>query len=42
MIDLAVYNTKGKEVDSIKVDEAVFGKSVRYRLLKQAVVMYPS
>ncbi|MHC4622475.1 MAG: 50S ribosomal protein L4 [Planctomycetota bacterium] len=40
MIDLAVYNKDGQEVDSLKVDELVFGGSVRYALLKQAVVMY--
>lgn len=40
MIDLAVYNTEGKEVDSLRVDEAAFGGSVRYPLLKQAIVMY--
>ncbi len=40
MIDLAVYNTDGQEVESLKVDEAVFGGSVRYSLLKQAIVMY--
>jgi len=39
MIDLAVYNTDGKEVDSLKVDEAVLGGTVRYPLLKQAIVM---
>jgi large subunit ribosomal protein L4 len=40
MIDLAVYNTDGQEVESLKVDEAAFGGSVRYPLLKQAIVMY--
>ncbi len=40
MIDLVVYNTDGQEVESLKVDEAVFGSSVRYPLLKQAIVMY--
>lgn len=40
MIDLAVYNTDGQEVESLKVDEAVFGGSVRYPLLKQAIIMY--
>jgi len=40
MISLAVYNTDGQEVDSLKVDEAVFGGRVRYPLLKQAIVMY--
>jgi len=40
MIDLAVYNKDGQEVDSLKVDEAAFGGSVRHPLLKQAIVMY--
>jgi len=40
MIDLAVYNTDGQEVDSVKVDESALGGSVRYPLLKQAIVMY--
>jgi len=40
MIDLAVYNTDGREVDSLKVDESALGGSVRYPLLKQAIVMY--
>ena len=40
MIDLVVYNTDGKEIDTLKVDEAVLGTSVRYPLLKQAIVMY--
>jgi large subunit ribosomal protein L4 len=39
MIDLVVYNTHGKEVDSLKVDEAALGGTVRYPLLKQAIVM---
>jgi large subunit ribosomal protein L4 len=40
MIDLAVYNIDGQEVDSLKVDESTLGGSVRYPLLKQAIVMY--
>ncbi|MHC4557275.1 MAG: 50S ribosomal protein L4 [Planctomycetota bacterium] len=40
MIDLAVYNTDGHEVESLKVDESALGGSVRYPLLKQAIVMY--
>ena len=40
MIKLAVYNRDGKEVDSLKVDESAFGGTVRYPLLKQAIVMY--
>jgi len=42
MIDIAVYNTEGEQVDSLEVDEAVFGSRVRYALLKQAIVMYHS
>lgn len=40
MIDIAVYNRDGSEVDSLKVDESIFGDSIRYPLLKQAIVMY--
>ena len=40
MIDLAVYNKDGKEIESLKVDEAALGGTVRYPLLKQAIVMY--
>ena len=40
MIDLTVYNKDGKEVDRLQVDEAALGGSVRYPLLKQAIVMY--
>jgi len=40
VIDLAVYNSKGQEVESLQVDEAIFGGSVRHSLLKQAIVMY--
>jgi len=40
MIELAVYNTDGQEVESLKVDESAFGGVVRYPLLKQAIVMY--
>ncbi len=40
MIQLTVYNKSGKEVESIKVEESAFGGSVRYSLLKQAIVMY--
>jgi large subunit ribosomal protein L4 len=40
MIDLAVYNRDGQEVESLSVDESVLGGSVRYALLKQAIVMY--
>jgi len=40
MVNLSVYNKAGEEVDVLKVDESVFGGSVRYSLLKQAIVMY--
>jgi large subunit ribosomal protein L4 len=40
MIDVAVHDRKGNEVDSVQVDEAIFGTTVRYPLLKQAIVMY--
>ena len=40
MIDVAVYNNNGEKVESLAVDESVFGGAVRYPLLKQAIVMY--
>ena len=40
MIDVAVYNREGKELESLQVDEGVFGGVVRHPLLKQAIVMY--
>ncbi len=40
MINLAVYNRQGKEVDTLKVDESSLGGHVRYSLLKRAIVMY--
>lgn len=40
MIDLAVYNKDGKEIESLRIDEGTLGGSVRYLLLKQAIVMY--
>lgn len=40
MIDIAIHNRQGKEIDSLKVDERVFGSVVRHALIKQAIVMY--
>jgi len=40
MIDVAVHNREGQEIDSLQVDESLFGTSVRHSLLKQAIVMY--
>ena len=40
MIDVAVYNREGQEVENLQFDEKVLGGCVRYPLLKQAIVMY--
>jgi large subunit ribosomal protein L4 len=40
MIELTVYNTSGQQVETIRVDESVLGRCIRYPLLKQAAVMY--
>lgn len=40
MIDVTVYNKEGKAIDTISVDEALFGQRIRHDLLKQAIVMY--
>jgi large subunit ribosomal protein L4 len=40
MITVAVHNRDGKEIESLKVDEAMLGGYVRFALLKQAIVMY--
>ena len=40
MKDVAVHNRQGKEVESLQVDESLFGGCVRINLLKQAIVMY--
>lgn len=40
MIEVPIYNPEGKQVSTVKVDEAVFGGTVRAALLKQALVMY--
>jgi len=40
MIDVAVYNREGQEVESLQVEEGAFGSTVRYALLKQTLVMY--
>lgn len=40
MIDVAVYNKEGNQIETLQVDEAAFGGTVRYPLLKQAIVMY--
>jgi large subunit ribosomal protein L4 len=40
MIDIAIYNRQGEEIESLKVDESVFGSVIRHALIKQAIVMY--
>lgn len=40
MLEVAVYNRQGEQVDTLRVDEAAFGGKVRMALLKQAIVMY--
>lgn len=40
MLDVPVYNTSGKKVDTLEVDEKLFGSTVNIALLKQAVVAY--
>ena len=40
MFEVPVYNTDGKKVDTLKVDEGIFGAAVNAALLKQAVVAY--
>jgi large subunit ribosomal protein L4 len=40
MIEVPIYNTSGKEIDKIQVDEKKLGGEVNRPLLKQALVMY--
>ena len=40
MIELPIYNSKGKQVDTLAIDEAQLGAQVRPALLKQAYVMF--
>jgi len=39
-LELDVYNMDGKKVDSVKIDEAVFGGTVNRVVLREAVLMY--
>ena len=40
MLSVPVYDIQGRQVDTMKVDEAAFGKRVNVALLKQAIVAY--
>ena len=39
MIDLPIYDSTGKKVDSLKIDEQSLGGEIRHALLKQAYVI---
>ena len=39
MIELPILNSEGKQVDVLKIDEAVLGGEIRHALLKQADVV---
>ncbi|MFM7134915.1 MAG: 50S ribosomal protein L4 [Planctomycetota bacterium] len=39
MIELPIYDTNGKKVDALQIDEQSLGGQVRYALLKQAYVI---
>ncbi len=40
MLEVPIYNTSGEKIDTLKVDEKLFGTHVNVSLLKQAVVAY--
>lgn len=40
MLEVPVYNIDGKKIDTVKIDESVFGSTVNVDLVKQAVVAY--
>ena len=40
MIEIAVHNMDGQQVDSLQLDEQLLGSTVRPRLVKQAYVRY--
>lgn len=40
MLEVAVYNTSGERIETLQVDEAIFGSTVNVSLVKQAVVAY--
>ena len=40
MIELPVYNMKGKQIESLSIDETLLGGEVRPVLLKQAYVHF--
>ncbi len=40
MLEIPVYNTDGKRIKALKVDQELFGGTVNTALLKQAIVIY--
>ena len=40
MKEVPVYNTSGEKIDTLKIDESVFGRAVNVSLVKQAVVAH--
>ncbi len=40
MLEVNVYNTAGEQVETLKIDDERFGKTVNVALLKQAIVAY--
>ena len=40
MLEATVYNTSGEKIDTLEIDEQVFGGEVNSSLLKQAIVTY--
>jgi len=40
MLTVTVYNTSGDSIDTLEIDERLFGSKVNFPLLKQAVVAY--
>jgi large subunit ribosomal protein L4 len=40
MLEVPVYNPSGKKIDTLKVDENLFGGKVNVSLVKQAIVTY--
>ena len=40
MLEVPIYNTDGKQVETLQVDERIFGGQVNTSLLKQAIVAF--
>jgi len=40
MLEVPIYNTDGKQIDTLQVDENLFGGQVNIALMKQAIVTY--